>query len=159
MRRLLAMILVLVMLLSLSAAALAAPPGHDRHHPGPGDRRDGGHDRNFQRDHDSGPLKWREPRQSFDGHNMRRIHDRNLEHRYPGLRGYKWQGHGDGHRGFWHNDHYVNDGIIFFDRDDRMAGFGYMANDTFIFVDEHGYREDHDLMFFMLLFKMLQSMD
>jgi hypothetical protein len=171
MKRLICLVLVLTMLFSLSAVVLAAPP--DR---GPGDRHEQRHERNRHEprheqrhdqdrhyrpgDRDPGPLRWREHRRDFEGHHMRPIRDRNLERRYPGLHGYKWQGHGDSRRGFWHNDRYVNDGIVFFDNDDRMAGFGYMANNSFIFVDENGHHEDRDdLIFMMLLMKILESID
>ena len=91
---------------------------------------------------------------------MARVHDRHLDGRYPGLHAYKWRGEGDRHRGFWHNGRYVNDGFMFFDRDDRMAGFGYLADGAFVFVDEDGHHENRDdLIFLMILLKLLDSLE
>lgn len=154
MKRLVSLALIPVMLCGLVSFAFA----DNRHYRD--DRR--GHEQRQERQYDrhdnDGPPRWGEHRRPFDGRHMRAIHDRQLEHRYPGLRGYRW--HGDGDRGFWHNGRYVHDGIVFFDRDDRMAGFGYMANGVFIFVNEGGYHEDHgDLLFLLLLMKILESQD
>lgn len=156
MKRLVCCGLVLAMLGGVTAPVSAARPhDRDRYEEKPRQERHQVH-----RDDDRAPLKWGKHRGDFDGHHMRRLHDNKLERRYPGLHGYRWNGHGDGHRGFWHRDRYVKDGIIFFDRDDRMAGFGYFHEGVFIFVEEHDYHEERgDLIFLLLLMKLLEMQD
>ena len=142
MKRLVCLAITLVMLFSITSFAFAAAV-HDQH------RKPGNNDQT--------PLRWGEDRRSFEGHHMEAIHDKNIERHYPGLHGYRWRGQGDSHSGFWHNGHYVNDGIAFFNDDDQMAGFGYMAEGTFVFVDENGYHVDRDALMILLLMKLLRS--
>jgi hypothetical protein len=148
----------MAMLFSLTQLSFAADHnqyekrGHDKQQH---DQRD--HDKQGDRNDHQMPFRWGDHRNNFEGHHMEAIHDNKLERRYPGLRGYRWRGGGD-YRGFWHNDRYVDDGIMFFDRNDRLSGFGYMADGVFVFLNEEGYHQDRDaFMFFLLLFQLFDQ--
>ncbi len=141
MKRRVCLLLILVMLFSLASIALAA--SRDQHR-GPEGR-------------DQAPLRWGADRSTFHGHNLEAIHDRSIERHYPGLHGYRWRGEGDSHQGFYHNGRYVNDGIAFFNDDDQLAGFGYMGDGGFVFMDEDGYRVDRDVLLILLLMKLLRA--
>ncbi|MDR3590359.1 MAG: hypothetical protein P4N41_11970 [Negativicutes bacterium] len=158
MKRLVSLLLIVCLLVITAPTTFAERSGHDRYrgHTDSGDRhiqREGRHDERM-------PFRWGDHRSEFRSHRLDAIHDRGLEHRFPGLRGYRWRGYGDEGRGFWHNGHYVNDAVVFFDGDDRMAGYGYLSHGRFISVREDGCSEDRDAFFLFLgLLSILGSRD
>lgn len=91
------------------------------------------------------PFGWHDSYESMrEHHRLERIHDREWEHRFPGLHAYRW----NGHEGFWHHGHYVTDAVLFFDDNNELVSVGYMADGVFIhFREDHETYENHDSFF------------
>lgn len=118
-----------------------------------------GHNQPYERDshwkhHSSGrhyeqsmPFRWHDHRNAFHRQNHRivRIYDQGWQHRFPDLHAYRWHGH----NGFWHDGHYVDDAILFFDGDDELAAFGYFRGERFLMVryDDEEYESDDSFFF------------
>ncbi len=161
MKRILALVLALALVLGVAATALAADRGG--HYDRRGDRHDGrdrvshGDRGSYDRDRDghdrSMPFKWRDNHRMFGKHHMERIHDREFAHRYPGLHAFRWHGYGERREGFWHNGREIRDAILFFDDRDEVVGFGYMDGGVFIYVREDGYSEERDPFFLLRWFR------
>lgn len=145
----LSIILIVMSLLIFTSGVVSAkhnwhgnnqPYEHDRHwkhHPSG--------DRHYEH---SMPFRWHDHRYAFHRPNYRleRIYDHRWEHRFPGLHPYRWYGHD---HGFWHDGRYIQDAILFFDRDEEVVAFGYFRDGTFLMVrqDEAEYESD-DAFFF-----------
>jgi hypothetical protein len=137
------LIVTLSVLMMISVTASAAHGHKDR----------GNHNNKWHRTHyndvDSErglPFVWHEHYDSMrENHHLERVYDREMDHRFPGLRAYRWSGH----EGFWHHGNYVKDAVFFFDKNDEMVSVGYMANGVFIhFRENHESYENQDSFFF-----------
>lgn len=142
----------LITLLIVSSWCLTASARHDwRGHDQPYHR--GGHWQHhhpgYHHERDSMPFGWHDHHRTLAGrHHMERVYDRDFDHRFPGLHAYRWSGHSSHHQGFWHHGHYINDAVLFFDRDGGLVSFGYMANGAFIYVrDDNEVYRNHDSFF------------
>lgn len=130
---------------------LAASARHDwRGDDQPYDR--GGHwqhHSHYRHEHGALPFAWHDRYRQFHWrHHLERVHDREMLHHFPGLHAYRWHGDNGYHHGFWHDGHYVRNAILFFDEDDELVSFGYMANGVFVYVrDDNEVYRNHDRFF------------
>lgn len=94
------------------------------------------------------PFRWHEKhdRLSSNDHRTERIHDREFQHRFPGLKAYRWHDVHD--RGFWYNGHLIKDAVLFYNDSDELVSVGYMHDGVFIIIrDDHSTHEHHDSFF------------
>lgn len=159
MKRILSFIVAILVLGSISATALAKdrPDGRNwQDRPGHHDRvyRDGPgwHYRDHQWRDNRMPFRWRDHYREFDRQRMERIYDRDIERHHPGLRPYRWYGHGGYHDWFWHNGRRINDAVLFFNDNDELVSFGYMHGGVFVYVREDNEFEERDPFFFLRWF-------
>lgn len=131
----------------LLAVPVSAQDRHnDRHHDN--NNNNNNWHRTHYNDEDSErgvPFKWHSNYNSIRVHNrIERIHDREWDHRFPGLQVYSWSDH----RGFWHHGHYVQEAVLFFNSDHELVSIGYMADGVFIhFRADHESYENNDPFF------------
>lgn len=140
--------LLLILTLSLMLAMSVTASAHDWHHDSPYD-----HNRHWQHTRHNDiraekelPFAWHEHVKAMKEHyRLERIEEHEWSQRFPGLHAYSW--HGD--EGFWHNGHYVQDAVFFYNDRHELVSIGYMNNHTFIFFrDDHESYENHDSFFF-----------
>ena len=96
------------------------------------------------------PWQWNERREHFSAtdHRLERVTDRDFNHRFRGLKAYRWQN--PHHKGFWYNGHYIKDAVLFFDRSDKLVRIGYMDDGVFVVVHADQSCHDHRDPFFAL---------
>jgi hypothetical protein len=87
------------------------------------------------------PFAWHEHRDRIGRANpgLKRIYDRRLSERFPGLHAYKWQDHG---KEFYYQGRRIDDAILFYDDDsDELVSVGFMRNGSFVLLrdDDRGY--------------------
>ncbi len=97
---------------------------------------------------DSLPFKWHEHQNRFGAkhYRMEQIHDRDWDHRFPGLRSYKW--HDRNGEGFWYHGQRVTNAVLFYNDSDELVSVGFMNHGSFIFIrDDHRGYENYESFF------------
>lgn len=95
------------------------------------------------------PFRWHERHNRFlnSHYRLERIYDREWDHRFPGLRAFRWSGRQG--EGFWYRGHRINNAVLFYNHDDELVSIGFRHDGAFIFIrDDHNSFESHDRFFF-----------
>jgi hypothetical protein len=128
--------LIIVTLILVFSSAASAKPHHDW------SQREFHHG-NWQRaEHFAPPFKWHEPRAYFSpaDYRMKRLHVREWQDRFPGLRAYKW--HDKYGSGFRYQGSRIKDAVLFYNDDDELVSVGFMHDGDFIILrdDDRAFR-------------------